>query len=152
MSRGGGRAKVAGVVGLVGVTLTLVAGYLQRVPELAATVARLVDLFVGVAFRIAVIAVFCLGFVVIVYSVWHQRRGNVDEARARRIAFGVAAVLALSLFFPLVVLDELLVAVGGVLARTGVDLPETALFIGSLAVFGSLTVFGAADAVRRRRG
>ncbi|RXK48505.1 hypothetical protein [Halorientalis pallida] len=146
------RARVAGVVGVVGLFLTVLAAVLETSPGLAATLAWAAELFVFVSFRIAVLAVFCLGFVVIVYSAYHQRQGSVDEAAARRIAFGVAGVLALSLFFPLVVLDDLAVLAGGVLRRAGVDVDGVLAFYASLAVFGSLTLVGLVDAVRRRRG
>ncbi|WP_424019784.1 hypothetical protein ACOZ4N_10010 [Halorientalis pallida] len=147
-----GRARLAGVVGVVGLLLTLLAAVLETSPGLAATAAWAAELFIFVSFRIAAVAVFCLGFAVIVYSAYHQRRGSVDEVAARRIAFGVAGVLALSLFFPLVVLDDLAVLAGGVLRRAGVDLDGIAVLYASLAVFGSLTLVGLVDAVRRRRG
>ena len=152
MSAGVRRARLAGVVGVVGLLLTALAAVLDRSPRLAAVLARAADLFVAVSFRIAVLAVFCLGFVVIAYSVYHQRRGGVDETAARRIALGVAGVLALSLFFPLVLLDDLVRIAARVLVRTGLDVPGVAAFYASLAVFGALTLVGAADAVRRRRG
>jgi hypothetical protein len=147
-----GWARVVGVVGVVGLLLTLLAAVLETSPGLAATVAWAVELFVFVSFRIAAVAVFCLGFAVIVYSAYHQRQGNVDETAARRIAFGVAGVLALSLFFPLVVVDDLLVLVGGALQRSGLDFGGTRSFYAALAVFGTLTLVGLVDAVRRRRG
>ncbi|SDF17355.1 hypothetical protein [Halorientalis regularis] len=147
-----GRARVAGVVGVAGLLLTLLAGVLETSPGLAATAAWAAELFIFVSFRIAAVAVFCLGFAVIVYSAYHQRRGSVDEATARRISFGVAGVLVLSLFFPLVVLDDLAVLAGGVLRRAGVDPDGITVFYASLAVFGSLTLVGLVDAVRRRRG
>jgi hypothetical protein len=146
-----GRARTAGVVGVVGLVVTVAAAVLQRSPGLAATLAWAAELFVAVSFRISVVAVFCLGFAVIVYSAYHQRQGSVDETAARRIAFGVAGVLALSLFFPLVVLDDLAALLGGAVERTGIDVPERLLFYASLALFGSLTLVGLVDAVRRRR-
>ncbi|MFB6083131.1 MAG: hypothetical protein ABEJ94_02675 [Halorientalis sp.] len=145
------RARAAGVVGVVGLLLTLLAAVLERSPGLAATLARAAELFVFVSFRLAVVAAFCLGFAVVVYSAYHQRRGSVDGRVARRIAIGIAGVLALSLLFPLVVLDDLAALLAGVVAWTGVDLPEALLFYASLAVFGALALVGLVDTVRRRR-
>lgn len=147
-----GRARAVGTVGVVGLLLTLVAGVLETSPDLAATVAWAAELFVFASFRIAAVAVFCLGFAVIVYSAYHQRQGNVDETAARRIAFGVAGVLALSVFFPLVVLDDLFALAGSALQRSGVDFGGVGSFYVALAVFGTLTLVGLVDAVRRRRG
>ncbi|WP_299264004.1 hypothetical protein [Halorientalis sp.] len=146
-----GRARAVGTVGVVGLLLTLVAGVLETSPDLAATVAWAAELFVFASFRIAAVAVFCLGFAVIVYSAYHQRQGRVDEAAARRITLGVAGVLVLSLFLPLVVLDDLLALAGDALGRTGVDIDGIEVFHVALAVFGSLTLVGLVDAVRRRR-
>ena len=146
-----GRARVAGVVGVLGLLLTVLAAILETSPGLAATAAWAAELFIFVSFRIAAVAVFCLGFVVIVYSAYHQRQGSVDETAARRIAFGVAGVLGLSLFFPLVVLDDLAVLVGTAVERAGIDFPEVLLFYASLAVFGTLTAVGLVDTLRRRR-
>ena len=146
-----GRARAAGVVGVVGLVLTVAAAVPETSPGLAAAAARAADLFVYVSFRIAAVTVFCLGFAVIVYSAYHQRRGSVDETVARRIAYGVATVLALSLFFPLVVLDDLVVLAGIAVEWAGIDLPEMLLLYASLALFGTLTSVGLVDAVRRRR-
>lgn len=146
-----GRGRLAGGVGVLGLLVTVLAGIVQRSPGLAATAAWLADLFVAVSFRIAVVSVFCLGFAVIVYSAYHQRTGTVDEQAARRIAYGVAGVLALSLFFPLVVIDDVAALVASVLDRAGVSVPGIVFFAASLVVFGTLTLVGLVDAVRRRR-
>lgn len=150
MSVAGARTRRrAGVVGVVGLVLTVVAGVVRSNPDLERTVARVLALVVEVAFRASAVLIFLIGLAVIVYSHWKQGREHTERAN-RLTALGVLAVFVLSIGLLLVVLEPAAALVAGLLSSVGPDVPPRLYFYGSLAFFGGLTLIGLVDVCWRR--
>jgi hypothetical protein len=139
-----------GVVGVVGLVLTLVVGAIEANPETVAWLAPYVSVLLEALFVAGAVAGFLVGLGVIVYTHLMERRGVTSEAMYHKAGRGLCGVLACSLAFPLVVLDDLAALLGEWLASYGAGLPTRQLFYASLAVFGTCTLLGALGTLRFR--
>ncbi|WP_246984624.1 hypothetical protein [Halorientalis marina] len=142
------RSRRLGLVGVVGVLVTLVAGAIETNPESVAWLAPYVSLLLRVLFVASAVLAFLTGLGVIVYTYWMERAGVTTERMYHRAGTGLCAVLACSLVFPLVVLDDLAAVLGRWLAGYGAGLPTEGLFYASLAIFGTCTLVGALGTLR----
>jgi len=148
MSTATRRSRRLGVVGVVGVLVTLVAGAVETNPGVVAWLAPYLRLLLRTLFVAAAVVAFLLGLGVIVYTYWMERRDVRTERMYHRAGTGLCAVLACSLVFPLVVLDDLAAMAGRWLAGYGAGLPTEGLFYASLAVFGTCTLVGVFGTLR----
>lgn len=153
MSAGSGRLpRQAGVVGAAGLALTVAAGVVRSDPALERRLAAVVGWLVEAVFQVSAVLAFLVGLSVIVYSQWNRYRGETAERVHRLTAIGVLAVFVLSLGLTLVLIEDLVAFAGTLFAAVGPDLPPRLSFYAGLAVFGTLTLVGVADACRRRLG
>jgi hypothetical protein len=142
------RSRRLGLVGVGGVIVTLAAGAIETNPESVAWLAPYVSLLLRVLFVASAVLAFLTGLGVIVYTYWMERNGVTTERMYHRAGTGLCSVLACSLVFPLVVLDDLAAVIGRWLAGYGAGLPTEGLFYASLAIFGTCTLVGALGTLR----
>lgn len=137
-----------GIVGAVGLVLTVTFGAVRSNPGLERTLASVLSLLVEVVFQVSAILIFVIGLAVIVYSQWKQGRGGGERAH-RLTAIGVLAVFVLSFGLVLVVVEPAAALLGRVLSSVGPDVAPRVYFYGSLAFFGALTLVWLVDVCRR---
>jgi len=144
------RSRWLGLLGVVGLAVTLVAAGIETNPGAVAWLAPYVSLALKALFVLGAVAGFLIGLGVIVYTHLMERKGVTSDAMYHTAGRGMCSVLACSLVFPLVVLDDLAALLGDWLAAYGAGLPTQQLFYASLAVFGTCTLVGALGTLRFR--
>ena len=150
MSRATTHSRRLGLVGVVGLVLTLVGGGIEANPATVAWLAPYVSFLLRALFVAGAVAGFLVGLGVIVYTHLMERNGVTTEAMYHKAGRGLCGVLACSLAFPLVVLDDLAAILGAWLATYGAGLPTRQLFYASLAIFGTCTLLGVLGTLRFR--
>lgn len=142
------RSRRLGLLGVVGLLATLVAAGIETHPAAVAWLAPYVSVFLRGLFVLGAAGGFLIGLGVIGYTYVMERKGVTTDAMYHRAGRGLCSVLACSLVFPLVVLDDLAALLGEWLATYGTGLPSRQLFYASLAVFGTCTLVGALGTLR----
>ena len=142
------RSRLLGLVGVVGLLGTLLAAAIETNPGVVAWLAPHVSFLLRALFVLGVVLAFLLGLGVTVYTYWMERNGVTSEGMYHTAGRGLCSVLACSLVFPLVLLDDLAALLGRWVATYGAGLPSRQLFYAGLAVFGTCTLLGALGTLR----
>lgn len=139
-----------GVVGIFGLVATTSAGILQTNPDLRETVAALASWLVEVIFQVSAVLGVLVGLLVIAYSHWNATRGTATERVHRVTAMGVLATYVLFFGLTLVLVQDVAMAVAGVLSTVAPPVPPRLWFDAGIVVFGTMALLGFFDVCKAR--
>jgi hypothetical protein len=130
--------------------VSVLAAFVHETPGAAEFLLWFFTTAMEILFLAAVVLAFLVGFAVIIYSHRKQRADDVSERVHHVTGLGVCSVLALSLVFPIVVVDDILRILGPLFARYGPGVPMSTYFYASITLFGAMTFVRVLDVVTRR--